>query len=230
MNVRQAATVAAIRVASSMIGFGQKRFNWPEVSERVMEYAFAVKVMGGGSGRILEVGCVDAHNCLPTVLAALGYETHAIDIRDFKVEYPNLTFSRQNIMEVSYPDAFFDRVLAISVVEHIGLKGRYGVSAKASSGDRKAIDEMIRVLKPDGRLVITVPYGREYRVVDSVHRIYDSDHLSKQLFAGLKIRSEEYAVRDERKCWVLASKETAGRTEAKSGFGYAVAMFELSKT
>ena len=195
-----------------------------------MEYAFAVKVMAGGAGRVLEVGCVDAHNCLPTVFAGLGYETHAVDIRDFKVEYPNLTFSRQDITEISYPDAFFDAVLAISVVEHIGLKGRYGVSLGAPSGDRKAIDAMIRVLKPEGRLVVTVPYGRHYKIVDSIHRIYDGAHLREQLFAGLRIRKEEYAVRDEKKSWILASKEMADRIEARSGFGYAVAMFELCRT
>lgn len=192
-----------------------------------MEYAFAVKVLAGGTGRVLEVGCVDAHNCLPTVLAGLGYETHAVDIRDFKVEYPNLVVSRQNIMEISYPDAFFDAVLAVSVVEHIGLKGRYGVSVGAAAGDRKAIDQMIRVLKPDGRLVITVPYGRAYKVVDSIHRIYDAEYLREHLFKGLRIRREEYAVMDEKKCWILVGKETADRVEARSGFGYAVGMFEL---
>lgn len=230
MNARRAVKVVALRAATAIIGAGQRLFDWPEISERVMEYAFVVKAMVGGSGRVLEVGCVDAHNCLPTVLAGLGYETHAIDIRDFKVKYPNLIFSRQNIIEIGYPDDFFDAVLAVSVVEHIGLKGRYGVSSAAASGDIAAVEQMLRVLKPGGRLVITVPYGKRYMIVDSFHRVYDDAYLKQRLFTGLKVEREEYAVMDQRKAWTLVTKETADQVNSKSGFGYAVAMFEFLKT
>lgn len=228
-SLRQVLTTIGVKFTENILCAGRKWLDWPEVSERVVEYAFIMKKMNLTAGRILEVGCVDAHNCLPTVFAALGYETHAIDRREFKVKYPNLTFSRQDAMSISYPDNYFDRILAISAIEHIGLSGRYGVKAGRQRGDREAVEEMIRVLKPDGRLLITVPYGNQCSVVDSLHRIYDRETLSGYLFNGLEIKSEEYTMRDKEGYWIITTQEEAGSTDVRQGFKYAVAMFELGK-
>ena len=223
-------TGIAVRLTEHTMSAGRKYFGWSEVSERVMEYAFAIKTLGvGGKRRILEVGCTDAHNCLPTLFAALGHEVHGIDIREFKVRYPSFTFSRQDVMSISYPEHSFDNVVAISVVEHMGLKGRYGVSRRESQGDRKAIEEMARVLKPDGRLVITVPYGKTFSVVGSFHRVYDRERLRNYLLSGLVIKNEEYAVRTSDGFWTTTSKDEADSVDTANGFRYALAMFEIAK-
>lgn len=56
------------------------------------------------------------------------------------------------------------------VLEHIGL-GRYGDSFDPQ-GDLKAISELKRVVKPDGRLFVVVPMGDISRVQYNAHRIY----------------------------------------------------------
>jgi SAM-dependent methyltransferase len=58
----------------------------------------------------------------------------------------------QDARKLSYPDSFFDKVFAISVVEHI-----------EGSGDSVAMKEIARVLKPGGLCCLTVPAGRSYR-------------------------------------------------------------------
>ena len=51
--------------------------------------------------------------------------------------------------ELRYPDAFFDKVFSVAVVEHI-----------PDDGDGACLREIGRVLKPGGRCMLTVPFGR----------------------------------------------------------------------
>jgi SAM-dependent methyltransferase len=48
--------------------------------------------------------------------------------------------------EIPYPDAHFDKIFSVSVLEHI-----------PDDGDILAVREMLRVMKPSGSLVITLP-------------------------------------------------------------------------
>lgn len=51
--------------------------------------------------------------------------------------------------KLGYPDEFFDKVFSVSVVEHI-----------PDEGDSACLREIGRVLKPGGRCMLTVPFGR----------------------------------------------------------------------
>src|SRR5262249_9672501 len=55
---------------------------------------------------------------------------------------------------LKYPDATFDLVYSISVIEHI-----------PDDGDGDALREIARVLKPGGVAVIEVPYRRKYETL-----------------------------------------------------------------
>ena len=91
-----------------------------------------------------------------------------------------------------FPDESFDRVIASEVLEHI-------------SDDRAAIDEIIRVLTPTGRVVVTVPrwlpericwaLSDAYHQVEGGHvRIYRGDELLGRLAeAGLQASSAHHA-------------------------------------
>ena len=57
----------------------------------------------------------------------------------------------------------------LHVIEHIGL-GRYGDPIDPL-GTAKAAAELERVLRPNGRLLLTTPVGRE-RVQFNAHRIF----------------------------------------------------------
>lgn len=55
------------------------------------------------------------------------------------------------------------------MIEHVGL-GRYGDSLDPQ-GSVKAARELVRVLTPGGRLLLSTPVGRE-RVQFNAHRIF----------------------------------------------------------
>jgi SAM-dependent methyltransferase len=61
-------------------------------------------------------------------------------------------FAAKDARALEYPDAVFDIVYAMSVIEHV----------EGQTGDTAAIHEAMRVLRPGGRLVVSVPFGRRY--------------------------------------------------------------------
>ncbi len=102
------------------------------------------------------------------------------------------SFAVQDARRLSYSDNYFDMAYSMSVVEHI----------EGPEGDREAIQEMMRVLKPGGSLVVSVPYGSHYseqyriglnpargRTADPdryfFQRIYDSGKLRGRLGNGI---------------------------------------------
>lgn len=68
-----------------------------------------------------------------------------------------VTFYHQDILGNNLPRSFFDAVLLVSTIEHIGLLC-YG-QKPVVYGDMLAVSEVWFLLKPGGRLVLTVPVG-----------------------------------------------------------------------
>jgi ubiquinone/menaquinone biosynthesis C-methylase UbiE len=62
------------------------------------------------------------------------------------------SFSLQDARSLKFPDAEFDVVFSMSVIEHI----------EGEQGDSEAIHELLRVLKPGGLLALSVPFGAHY--------------------------------------------------------------------
>jgi SAM-dependent methyltransferase len=109
--------------------------------------------------RVLDIGSPK----LPSLFLAarIGALVHATDLLDyFFVRYgtyadavlgPRRALYRmeaQDARRLTYPDATFDRVFSISAIEHI-----------PDDGDRQAMEEIARVLRPGGLVCLTVPWG-----------------------------------------------------------------------
>jgi SAM-dependent methyltransferase len=67
-------------------------------------------------------------------------------------------FSVQDVRSLQYPQEMFDLVYSMSVIEHVD----------GETGDSESIREMIRVLKPGGPLLVTVPVGERYVLQDRI--------------------------------------------------------------
>ena len=162
------------------------------INERIVDYSFVHQNIGlNGEGRILDVGCCGSS--LVIELASLGYEVYGIDVKSYPLEHPNFTFVHGDIFKTPFPDDFFDRVTAVSTIEHIGL-GRYG-DPIYSDGDKKAVKEIKRILKPGGKAIFTVPFGKQtivYRKKIPLHRVYDSQALNGLFSGSLEIIKAKY--------------------------------------
>ncbi|HVS63724.1 MAG TPA: DUF268 domain-containing protein [Thermoanaerobaculia bacterium] len=125
-------------------------------NERVVEVPWALAQLPQ-SGVVLDVG-----SCEATYLAAIvgpGREIHCLDPRDCSKSLPQgVTFHHQSIVGNDLNACSFDAVLFLSTLEHIGLP-TYG-QPLFCQGDRLALAETARLLRPGGRLVVTLPVGR----------------------------------------------------------------------
>ena len=93
-----------------------------------------------------------------------------IDVRPLTSRIPGLDFVRADATNLDgFSDRSVDSVSSLHAIEHFGL-GRYGDSVDPD-GWRKALLALQRVLRPGGRLYLSVPVGRE-RLCFNAHRIF----------------------------------------------------------
>jgi len=124
---------------------------------RYWEYDYAMTRCCAGS-TVLDAG--GGCGTLKNALADVAETVHVVDsdpaVED-SLHMPNQTFTKASIRDMPYPDETFDTVFCISVLEHIQYdeEGNY-VDTKILP----YIDEMVRVLKHGGELVMTFDYNR----------------------------------------------------------------------
>lgn len=102
-------------------------------------------------GRTAEVWATDLND--PQLETRWRSTADAIGLKRYHTQY-------ENACSLSFPDASFDMVYSISVIEHI-----------PGNGDTEALAEFARVVKPGGSVIIEVPYRRKQ---EEVHLSYDS--------------------------------------------------------
>jgi len=97
--------------------------------------------------------------------------------------FENVTFTQSDIRSLPYDD-FFDAILAVSVIEHVGLENPQvnldDLPPADRRGDVDAVQELTRVLKPEGKLIMTLPFGLiNGRILDGSARGYTRNSLCR---------------------------------------------------
>jgi SAM-dependent methyltransferase len=158
-------------------------------TERIVEVPFVLRNLTYPfRGRVLDVGYLESEVIFQ--LVSLGYETWGIDIRPQLLKFPGIHAVQGDVRQYPFPDAYFDTVIVLSTVEHIGLVA-YGNANYDSEGDLHALQAVNRVLKTDGSLLLTVPFGRQGKT--PWYRVYDHHALLALLTnAGFKVETENY--------------------------------------
>jgi len=144
-------------------------------TERVIEYPFVFQHLDSIAGPILDIGCCSSG--VPIALASRGFRVVGIDVNPYPYPHPNLRAVRGDAMRCPFAAESCAAVLAISAIEHIGI-GHYG-DPLAAAGDHATVQEIVRVLRPGGVVVITVPFGRA--MTTDVQRVYDPLRLTELL-------------------------------------------------
>jgi SAM-dependent methyltransferase len=106
------------------------------------------------------------------------------DYRPARLNLSDLESKRGDLMHLPFEDNSVESISCLHTIEHIGL-GRYG-DPLDPDGDIKAINELIRVVKPGGSLIFVTPIGKP-RIEFNAHRIYSYEQI-QELFKEVEMK------------------------------------------
>jgi SAM-dependent methyltransferase len=130
----------------------------PMDPSRYLELPWALRELRARPGRrVLDLA---SPKLLAVALAREGLAVTSVDELEREIaswraladHERNLTFQIADGRALPFPDASVDGAYSISVLEHI-----------AEPGDEQALRELARVVRPGGRVLVTVPHSLEYR-------------------------------------------------------------------
>lgn len=110
------------------------------------------------SSRVLDLGCAFGYG---TSMLVDRYDTHGHDLSLAYIErarrrVPHATFTCGRADEVPYPNGYFDGILLLDVLEHV-------------PDERAVVEEVARLLRPGGKLVLSVPNRGALAALDSLN-------------------------------------------------------------
>ena len=121
---------------------------------RYVELPDTMRELGARPGeRVLDLA---SPKLLAVVLARRGVQVTSVDEHEPEIERwrkltprePNLHLGVADGRRLPYADGSFDHAYSVSVLEHI-----------PDGGDVEALNELARVLRPGGRVVVTLPHA-----------------------------------------------------------------------
>jgi ubiquinone/menaquinone biosynthesis C-methylase UbiE len=103
-------------------------------------------------GQILDVGCGQSPYRSLLGVGVTGYKGIDIADADDKFDYTNPDIVPFDGQTIPFDEASFDAILCTEVLEHVF---HY----------QTLVDEMLRVLRPGGRLIATIPWSARYHYI-----------------------------------------------------------------
>jgi SAM-dependent methyltransferase len=194
--------------------------------DRIVEWSFCFARLAEGEGTTLDFGADVALLSLAAaqrghVVVALDRLPSALDYADERVEVV-----QADILDRPLKGRTFDQIINCSSIEHVGLSGRYG-SAEIRDGDLEAMAILGGLLSPRGRMILTIPVGRDL-VCAPKHRIYGAERLPR-LLDGFRVVEEQFWHKDSGAgVWKQTDRETALETEGSAWF-YSLGLFVLAR-
>lgn len=172
--------------------------------EKLIDWGWICANLPRAPKQALEIGSGKSP-IIPAMLA-LGYDVTAVDLSDdISDVFSGLKFHVGDFQEMAC-NRDFDVIVLCSVVEHIGLSGRYN-SREEPDGDLRAMRRVVKLLKPEGQLFLTIPVGKD-AVQRPWHRVYGPERL-KSLLGGLSLVQSRYLVKKPWGAWRVTDEAEA---------------------
>ncbi len=195
----------------------------PLAGDRAIEWSWIVAKLPSRSGVALDLGCVDS--VLSGIASRLGHSVVAVDLREIEYEMQGVTFVKGDFNVLDFGHQKFDTIMNCSMIEHVGLAGRYDSPADPN-GDLSAMRKLLEVLAPGGIMIMTIPVGVD-AIFSPWHRIYGR-HRLESLVAGYTVLDEEFWFKAGTGRWQRCTREHALSLPG-SERAFALGLFVLSR-
>ena len=136
--------------------------------ERIVEIPWIIKELKKKRGKLLDAGSTLNYKYLLENLSHLQ-KIFISTLYPEKNYYNNLnvSYTYEDMSELSFKDQYFDIVTSISTLEHIDFNnniynyGGFKYKKKIKSKLKVSLLNLKRVLKKNGKLLVTIPYGKQ---------------------------------------------------------------------
>lgn len=141
----------------------------------------------GGVDRLLDAGCAWGYGTrffTDKARSVTGLDPNGEAVEVARQRYPDITFVEGSLEHTEFESEAFDAILCLDVLEHV-------------EDDRQSLGELWRILKPGGRLVLSVPHGGPLGFLDPDN--YGADLLAwvKRRLPGLYRRYRRFRGRPD---------------------------------
>ena len=188
------------------------------LDERVIEFPWLYSQRP--FGRLLDAGSTLNHEHILDRFQPAASWLCIATLRPEQAAYTdrNVSYVYADLRELPFRDGFFDTVICASTLEHVGMDNTvYGDDAPAAHDPAReqaaALSELLRVTAADGRILLTVPYGRAED--HGWFRQYDEAALRALLGALEGVESTVTVYAYGRKGWRVDSLAGAGDAQFK---------------
>lgn len=125
---------------------------------------------------VLDAGCGEGHlfSRLPWSMRRVGVDLSVTALEIAARRNPEVEWVRGNVQNLPFEPATFDKICCSEVIEHV-------IEPEA------VIRELRRVVKPTGRVVITVP---NERAINRAKDLLLNNWLGRRIFSGIPLRTE----------------------------------------
>ena len=120
-------------------------------------------------------------------------EIEVLDIRNLSNNYhPNIKFTKLDIMEEPKDMGLTDSLSCLHAIEHFGL-GRYGDLIDVD-GHKKGLENMIKLIEPNGLLYLSFPIGEKDEIHFNAHRVFHPKSIFsfKNISEKIKLKRFDY--------------------------------------
>jgi SAM-dependent methyltransferase len=192
--------------------------------DRDIEWSWVASRLRREPGRVLDFG--PGQGFLTIAAALLGHEVVAVDLepRQFRFDHPKVRYVQGDFNQVELERDSFDQALVCSTIEHVGLAGRYGSSAKEEEADLAAMRRLATLLRPEAEVLVTLPVGRD-GVFPPYHRVYGEDRLPS-LLEPFDVVEQQYWAKVDSGLWSPVDRRRAVTEEGSARY-YALGLLRL---
>jgi len=185
------------------------------LDERIVEYPWLLSRLADTGSQMLDAGSVLNY---PFILDAPQVKDKRLVIQTLAPESTmtkrkHVSYMFGDLRETLFKDDCFDVIVSISTLEHIGMDNAKLYTQDAQDNESqpddcmRVIEEIRRILKPGGRFMMTVPFGKPQDL--GWLNQFDNDRLKKlistfgselEATTFYKYGSDGWVVSDEDSC------------------------------